>query len=76
MTAIAGFGVLAVSDVRMLRDFGLVTILDLGVALIGVLLALPSVLLLLSRERRRPALAALRRAPRSARATIVERLGA
>jgi hydrophobe/amphiphile efflux-3 (HAE3) family protein len=76
VTAIAGFGVLAFSDVRMLRDFGLVTIFDLGVALIGVLLALPSVLLLLSRERRRPALAALRSAPRSARATIVERLGA
>ena len=48
VTAIAGFGVLALSEVRMLRDFGLVTILDLGVALVGVLLALPSVVLLLA----------------------------
>jgi hydrophobe/amphiphile efflux-3 (HAE3) family protein len=52
VTAIAGFGVLVLSDVRMLRDFGLVTLIDLGVALLGVLLALPSVLLLLTREGR------------------------
>ena len=35
-TAIAGFAVLALSDVRMLRDFGLVTVVDLTVSLLGV----------------------------------------
>lgn len=77
VTAIAGFGVLALSEVRMLRDFGLVTILDLGVALVGVLLALPSVLLLLSRgERRERSRAAERSAPRTPHARVPERLGA
>ena len=37
VTAIAGFGVLAVSDFRMLRDFGIVTVVDLTVSLLGVL---------------------------------------
>jgi uncharacterized protein len=45
-TAIAGFGVLAFSDIRMLRDFGLVTLIDLTVSLLGVLLALPAVLVI------------------------------
>jgi uncharacterized protein len=44
VTAIAGFAVLVVSDVRMLRDFGLVTVFDLTVALVGVLLVLPAAL--------------------------------
>jgi hydrophobe/amphiphile efflux-3 (HAE3) family protein len=44
VTAIAGFAVLAVSDVRMLRDFGLVTVLDLAVALVGVMVVLPATL--------------------------------
>jgi hydrophobe/amphiphile efflux-3 (HAE3) family protein len=44
VTAIAGFAVLAVSDVRMLRDFGLVTVLDLTVALVGVMAVLPATL--------------------------------
>jgi hydrophobe/amphiphile efflux-3 (HAE3) family protein len=44
ITAIAGFAVLAFTDIRMLRDFGLVTVLDLGVALLGVLLVLPAAL--------------------------------
>ena len=35
VTAIAGFAVLIASDVRMLRDFGLVTVIDLAVALPG-----------------------------------------
>ena len=35
VTAIAGFGVLAVSDFRMLRDFGIVTVVDLTVSLLG-----------------------------------------
>jgi hydrophobe/amphiphile efflux-3 (HAE3) family protein len=45
-TAIAGFAVLVVSDIRMLRDFGLVTVIDLTVSLLGVLVVLPAVLLL------------------------------
>jgi uncharacterized protein len=44
ITAIAGFAVLIVSDIRMLRDFGLVTVLDLAVALAGVLVVLPAAL--------------------------------
>jgi hydrophobe/amphiphile efflux-3 (HAE3) family protein len=50
VTAIAGFAVLIASDVRMLRDFGLVTVVDLTAALIGVLLVLPATLLLLERR--------------------------
>jgi uncharacterized protein len=56
-TAIAGFAVLALSDVRMLRDFGLVTVVDLTVSLLGVLAVLPAVLVLAERrtaERRAP----------------------
>jgi uncharacterized protein len=44
VTAIAGFAALAATDIRMLRDFGLVTVADLGVALIGVMLVLPAAL--------------------------------
>jgi hypothetical protein len=44
ITAIAGFAVLAASDIPMVRDFGLVTVLDLGVALASVLLVLPGAL--------------------------------
>jgi uncharacterized protein len=44
VTAIVGFAVLVFSDIRMLRDFGLVTVFDLGVALLGVLLVLPAAL--------------------------------
>jgi hypothetical protein len=46
ITAIAGFAVLALSDIRMLRDFGAVTVVDLTVSLLGVLLVLPSALVL------------------------------
>jgi predicted RND superfamily exporter protein len=46
VTAIAGFGVLALSDIRMLRDFGIVTLIDLTVSLLGVLVALPAALVL------------------------------
>jgi hydrophobe/amphiphile efflux-3 (HAE3) family protein len=46
VTAIAGFGVLTLSDIRMLRDFGLVTLIDLSVALVGVLVALPAALVI------------------------------
>src|SRR4029077_16662759 len=48
-TAIAGFAVLAVSDIRMLRDFGWVTVVDLTVSLLGVLVVLPAVLVLVER---------------------------
>ena len=44
VTAIAGFAVLVVSDIAMLRDFGFVTVVDLGVSLLGVLVVLPAVL--------------------------------
>jgi uncharacterized protein len=50
VTAIAGFAILIASDVRMLRDFGLVTVVDLTAALAGVLLVLPAILLWLERE--------------------------
>ena len=52
-TAIAGFAVLACSDVRMLREFGLVTVVDLSVSLVGVLAVLPAVLVLVERRGRR-----------------------
>ena len=51
VTAIAGFGVLVLSDIRMLRDFGLVTLIDLSVSLVGVLVALPAALMLAERPR-------------------------
>jgi uncharacterized protein len=43
-TAIAGFAVLLASDVRMLRDFGFVTVIDLAAALLGVMVVLPAAL--------------------------------
>ena len=48
LTATAGFAVLIASDVRMLRDFGIVTVIDLSVALLGVMVALPAALVLWS----------------------------
>ena len=50
VTAIAGFGVLVLSDIRMLRDFGLVTLIDLSVSLLGVLVALPAALMFAERR--------------------------
>ncbi len=44
ITAIAGFAALVTSDVGILREFGLIAVLDLGVALLGVALVLPAVL--------------------------------
>ena len=56
VTAIAGFGVLVFSDITMLRDFGLVTLIDLTVSLAGVLLVLPAVLVVAERsDAREPA---------------------
>ncbi|HYJ22960.1 MAG TPA: MMPL family transporter [Solirubrobacterales bacterium] len=43
-TAIAGFAVLIASDIQMLRDFGFVTVIDLAVALVGVMVVLPAAL--------------------------------
>jgi hydrophobe/amphiphile efflux-3 (HAE3) family protein len=50
VTAIAGFAVLVLSDIRMLRDFGAVTVIDLTVSLLGVLVVLPAVLVLAERR--------------------------
>jgi predicted RND superfamily exporter protein len=44
ITAIAGFAALIATDIRMLRDFGIVTVVDLAVALLGVLIVLPAAL--------------------------------
>ena len=46
ITAIAGFAVLMLSGIRMLRDFGAVTVVDLSVSLLGVMIVLPAVLVL------------------------------
>jgi uncharacterized protein len=75
ITAIAGFGVLSLSNITMLRDFGLVTLIDLSVSLLGVLLVLPSVLALSERhERWQGVREVLRRVagvvPRRRRATV------
>jgi hypothetical protein len=52
-TAIAGFAVLMASDIKMLRDFGFVTVVDLTVALLGVMFVLPAVLVLAEQRRLR-----------------------
>jgi hydrophobe/amphiphile efflux-3 (HAE3) family protein len=43
-TAIAGFAVLIASEIQMLRDFGIVTVIDLVAALLGVMVVLPAAL--------------------------------
>ena len=53
VTALAGFAVLIASDVAMLRDFGLVTVIDLAVSLLGVLAVLPAVLVAAERRTSR-----------------------
>ena len=45
VTAIAGFAALIASDIRMLRDFGIVTVVDLSVSLLGVMIVLPAALM-------------------------------
>ena len=74
-TAIMGFAALIASDIRMLRDFGVVTVVDLTVSLLGVMVVLPAALVWAERrsfgvQRPRPARlvaraarGALRRAP-------------
>jgi predicted RND superfamily exporter protein len=54
VTAIAGFGVLIFSNITMLRDFGIVTLVDLTVSLGGVLVVLPAVLALSERAELAP----------------------
>jgi predicted RND superfamily exporter protein len=44
-TLIAGFAVLIASDVQMLREFGFVTVIDLAIALLGVMVTLPAALI-------------------------------
>lgn len=56
-TTIAGFAVLAVSDIPLLRQFGLITVLELFVAVLAVTIVLPAV----------AGVAAQRRARRAAR---------
>ncbi len=51
-TAIAGFGVLLISEFPMLRDFAAVTVVNLTVSLLGVMLVLPAALVWA--ERRGP----------------------
>jgi predicted RND superfamily exporter protein len=50
LTAIAGFAVLVVSNITMLRDFGLLALVDLTVSLAGVMLVLPATLGLIDLE--------------------------
>ncbi len=51
LTAIAGFAVLIASDIRLLREFGAVTVIDLGAALLGVMVVLPALLVWLEERR-------------------------
>jgi hypothetical protein len=51
LTAIAGFAVLIISDITMLRDFGLLALVDLTVSLAGVMLVLPATLGLIDLKR-------------------------
>jgi uncharacterized protein len=50
-TAIAGFAALIASDIRMLRDFGIVTVVDLSVSLLGVMIVLPAALMWAEQHR-------------------------
>lgn len=50
VTAIAGFAALGASDIGMLREFGLIAVVDLAVALAGVAVVLPAVLVRLERS--------------------------
>jgi uncharacterized protein len=65
-TAILGFAVLAASSITMLRNFAIVTVVDLTVSLLGVLAVLPAVLA----AAERPAVLRVRlRRPRLRRAS-------
>jgi hydrophobe/amphiphile efflux-3 (HAE3) family protein len=74
-TATAGFATLIVSDIKMLRDFGFVTVIDLGVVLLGVMLVLPAALMVAEEGLRLPrtraeAFAAVRSAGARVRLTL------
>ncbi len=75
ITAIAGFAVLIVSRIEMLRQFGLVTLVDLTVSLAGVLVVLPAVLALADRRRVDPEPARPAPMPRAERAAATTRAG-
>jgi predicted RND superfamily exporter protein len=51
ITAIAGFAALVASDVGILREFGLIAVFDLSVALLGVAVVLPAILTWIERRR-------------------------
>jgi hypothetical protein len=51
VTAIMGFAALVASDIRMLRDFGVVTVVDLTVSLLGVMVVLPAALVWAERRQ-------------------------
>ena len=72
ITAIAGFAALAFSDVPMLRDFGLVTVVDLAVAFAGTMIVLPAVLIW-AEERRAIALPERLAAPARRLRTLLRR---
>jgi uncharacterized protein len=71
-TAIAGFAVLALSDVRMLREFGIVTVVDLSASVLGVLVVLPAVLVLAERRAARAAEASRPAEPPAARGALAK----
>jgi hydrophobe/amphiphile efflux-3 (HAE3) family protein len=73
VTAIAGFGVLTLSDITMLRDFGFVTLVDLSVSLVGVLVALPAAVVLAEGEQ--PLALRIRHGARSLTALAPRRRG-
>ncbi|MEI6447878.1 MAG: MMPL family transporter [Actinomycetes bacterium] len=50
LTVITGFAVLWFSDIRVLRDFGLATVIDLGLALAAVAVVVPALLRWLDRR--------------------------
>jgi uncharacterized protein len=54
-TVLAGFAVLAGSDVAMLRAFGIATVVGLTASLLGVLAVLPAVLVIAERRAERRA---------------------
>ena len=53
LTAIAGFATLLVTDIPMVRDFGIVTVLDLLASLAGVMLVLPAAIVVAERSQER-----------------------
>jgi predicted RND superfamily exporter protein len=74
-TAIMGFGVLVVSDITMLRDFGFVTLIDMSVSLAGVLAVLPAVLIAVEQGEVAVWLEHARRRLAGLRTTAATRLG-